>query len=112
VRVLLAACFVALTGCRGAGTPPPAVSPAESGYRISIREFKFDPPEIVVPRGATVTWTNFDYTAHTATDGPGEGFNSGDLAYRQTFAHTYGRAGRFPYMCIPHPGMRGVVVVE
>jgi LPXTG-motif cell wall-anchored protein len=60
--------------------------------------------------GDTVTWTNRDEEPHTAT-GNGGSFNTGTLERGESGSHTFGEAGRFPYICALHPSMRGTVVV-
>jgi len=71
----------------------------------------FNPADLDVAVGTTVTWTNTDSTAHTTTsDGPG--WNSGTLQPRAQFSTTFSNAGTFPYHCAIHPGMVGTVVVH
>ena len=39
---------------------------------VSIQNFAFSPAAITVKKGATVTWTNQDSTAHTVTETDGK----------------------------------------
>jgi hypothetical protein len=60
--------------------------------------------------GDSVTWTNRDSAAHTAT-ASGGGFNTGTLKQGQSATHRFTTAGRFAYICAIHPNMKGTVVV-
>jgi plastocyanin len=76
------------------------------------------PPEITVPSGTTVTWTNKDNTIHTVTEGsPGStgstpAFDSSLIAPSQTWDNTFDTAGEFNYYCTLHPFMTGKVTVS
>jgi plastocyanin len=79
---------------------------------VSMDEIKFDPAEVTIKAGDTVTWTNNDSVGHDVT---GDDFSSGDpggLANGDTFEHTFDQAGTFDYVCTVHPGMEGSVTVE
>lgn len=85
----------------------------EAGVQVDIVNFTFDPAAIEVSVGDTVTWTNQDGTAHTATESPsGSGFQSGTMQGGDTFSHTFEKAGSFEYFCEFHAGMKGTVVVS
>ena len=70
----------------------------------------YAPNPITVAVGGTVTWTNNDTTAHTATANSGA-FSSGTIAPSGKFSMTFPSAGSFPYRCTLHPGMVGTVTV-
>ncbi|TMF00472.1 MAG: hypothetical protein E6I52_13435 [Chloroflexi bacterium] len=61
--------------------------------------------------GATVTWTNQDADAHTATSDTGGVFDSGHLALGQSYTHTFNQVGSFTYKCTYHANMHGTIVV-
>lgn len=71
--------------------------------------------EIVV--GDTIIWKNGDQAKHTITSGTVEGgpdgkFGSTDfLVPGQFYSFTFTEKGRFPYYCLIHPWMTGVVMV-
>ena len=95
----------------GASTTTVAAAPAASGaVAVSIKGFSFDGKEVTVPKGATVTWTNFDNSAHSvvATD---TSFVSDNLAKGVTFEHTFDTAGTFSYICGIHTYMKGTITV-
>jgi plastocyanin len=60
--------------------------------------------------GQEVTWTNHDPAQHTVTQ-EGGGFDSGKMAAKGTFSHTFDQPGEYRYICALHPGMKGKVVV-
>ena len=77
----------------------------------------FVPSTLTVSVGTTVTWTNKDPVAHTATSGtpgnPTGTFSSGNLSQNGTFSHTFDTAGTFNYFCEIHPTqMTGQIVVQ
>jgi len=83
-----------------------------SGTEVTIADFAFDPGDLTVSVGDTVTWTNDDGVGHDVT---GDSFKSGDpgaLENGDTFEHTFDKAGSFDYVCTVHPGMKGTVKVE
>jgi plastocyanin len=88
---------------------------AEAGggsAEVSMEGIKFNPAEISVKVGDTVTWTNNDSVGHDVT---GDDFKSGDpgaLQNGDTFEHTFDKAGTFDYVCTVHPGMEGSVSVK
>ena len=82
------------------------------GAEVSEEDIAFNPAEVTVGAGDTVTWTNNDSVDHDVT---ADSFSSGDpggMAPGDTFEHTFEEAGTFDYVCTVHPGMEGSVVVE
>ena len=78
---------------------------------VTISGFAFGPSSVTVTAGDTVTWTNQDGEAHTATAGDGS-FDTGNIAGGATSTVTFSTAGTFAYACTIHPAMTGTVVVE
>lgn len=123
-----------LAGCGGSESDTPAGT--ETGTVVEMtNQNQFEPSELTVSVGETVTWENVGTVAHSVTayeddlpDGasyfalgefdsesaarsnyPGEGAVGAD----ETYEHTFETTGEFPYFCIPHEGgMKGTVVVE
>ena len=82
------------------------------GTEVSMADIAFDPAEVTVGVGDTVTWTNDDSVDHDVT---ADSFSSGDpggMAPGETFDHAFEEAGTFDYVCTVHPGMDGSVTVE
>ena len=75
------------------------------------------PYEIRIGVGDTVTWTNDDTTSHTVTSGDPAGdvgtlFDSSIWMSGAEFSHTFDAEGEYPYFCMIHPWMAGIVIVE
>ena len=78
---------------------------------VGIDNFVFNPQELKVKVGTTVTWTNRDDIPHTVTSKTGA-FRSKALDTDDKFSFTFATAGSFPYFCALHPHMTGTIVVE
>ncbi len=118
---MLAASVISSPGCGRprpvATTPAPttgvsitAPTPAAGANQVTIDGFAFAPPNLTVPAGTTVTWTNRDEEPHTVAASDGS-FHSPGMGTGATFAHTFSAPGTFDYVCSIHPMMRGTVVV-
>ena len=77
---------------------------------VAIAGFAYEPQELQIAAGETVTWTNEDTAEHTVTH-EGDAFASETLARGGTFSQRFDEPGRFRYLCALHPEMRGTVVV-
>jgi plastocyanin len=91
-------------------------------------EFVFDPAELTINVGDTVTWVVVGEFPHSTTCDPAkaadpahavlpegaEPWDSGILQTDQEFSHTFDVAGEYSYFCIPHEsmGMLGKLTVE
>jgi plastocyanin len=82
-----------------------------AGEPVQIVDFAFDPADLTVAVGATVTWTNEDPATHSVVD-RGGAFASPDLASGASFSFRSDEAGTFEYVCGIHPNMTGTVTVE
>lgn len=123
VRALSALLFALfLVGCGGGGTDDGGTSPTEgeqtqdgaepaTGTEVAIESFAFSPATLTIAVGDTVTWTNNDSAAHTAT-ADDDSFDSGSLNRGDSFSHTFDEAGTYAYICTFHPNMTGEIVVE
>jgi plastocyanin len=78
--------------------------------KISIDNFTFQPAELTVKVGATVTWTNHDDIPHTVVSA-GK-FRSKTLDTDDSFSFTFTAAGDYKYFCSLHPHMTGMIKVE
>lgn len=89
--------------------PPPPDAPATA--TVTIADFDYAPDPVEIAAGGTITWTNQDSTAHTATvsGGPGTGAISGGASASLTLE----APGTYDYVCQFHPGsMTGTIVVR
>jgi plastocyanin len=71
----------------------------------------FDPPQINVPIGSIVSWTNADSIQHTVTSNEEELFDAGPISPGDTFENVFDSPGDFGYHCAIHPFMTDVVTV-
>jgi plastocyanin len=92
---------------------------AEAGAnaKVSMKDIAFNPSDITVAKGGSVTWTNDDSVGHDVTkeSGPGPDFKSGDpggIAPGSDFTQKFDTAGSIKYVCTVHPGMEGTVTVK
>lgn len=68
---LAAALAAAALGCGAGATSDITVSP--SPYVITVANYGFDPPALVVPAGGTVLFRNDDYMEHWIESAPAAG---------------------------------------
>ena len=80
---------------------------------VKIENFTFEPRELQITVGTTVTWQNADDVPHTATskDDP-QVFDSGPLDTDDKFSFTFSKPGKYAYYCKVHPHMQGVITVK
>jgi plastocyanin len=84
-----------------------------SGKPVNIANFLFEPQDVEVSAGTTVTWTNQDDAAHNVQDVSELNTPiSKDLNKGDTFSITYPKAGTYPYVCGLHTYMTGNVKVS
>ena len=78
---------------------------------VTIDNFTFNPPRLVVATGATVTWINQDDIPH-AIASVTKSFKSKALDPDDRFSFTFTTPGVYEYFCSLHPHMKGTIVVE
>ncbi len=124
-----------LAGCGGSGSDDTPAGAETDNLVDMTDDLNFEPAEITVSVGETVTWTTTGSVPHSVTayeeqlpDGAAYfasgGFDSesaareaypseGSVASEESYEHTFETAGEFAYFCIPHEsGMKGTVIVE
>lgn len=111
-RFLFAPLFVFLfAGCTSSDSP-----------YVFIKNARYDPRELTVQVGTTVTWVNEDRTMHTVTSDEEQGpLDSGRIEGQGSWKFTFTDSGEFPYHCEPHSsrlengtwvGQTGMVLVR
>ncbi|MGH2614163.1 MAG: cupredoxin domain-containing protein [Thermomicrobiales bacterium] len=131
---------IGAVAAQDAATASPAASPAASPVASPVTaltvtmttQLRFDPQEVMIKRGETITWVNASPIPHTTTGDPSrnpvketrpelaqlppgaEGWDSGLLNEGQSFSHTFTVVGEYKYFCIPHvlSGMLGTIAVQ
>lgn len=76
---------------------------------VVIEHACFTPAAAVVRTGATVTWDNPSGLPHNIS---GPAVQLVELPIGKGTTITFDRAGIYPYACMIHPGMSGVVIVR
>ena len=127
---LILACLalgLVATGCGGdddgGGSGGDGASKSEKpagggGAQVGMQNIQFDPKDLTVKAGETITFTNDESIPHDVhkTSGPGEDFSSGDIGGMQqgdTFELTLDKPGNYEYVCKVHaPGMAGSITVK
>lgn len=85
---------------------------ADPKTHVSLVDNRYQPGNITVPVGATVTWTSDGSNAHTVTAFDGS-FESGTMLNGDGYQRTFTAPGTYRYFCRQHlfNGMVGVVTV-
>ena len=108
-------------------TQPPAtqpeatIEPAKGGKQrgasaaatrtVAMRNIKFNPRNITIDRGDTVTWENEDAERHNAI-GEDNSFDTPVIDQGETSQHTFNNAGTIDYFCTLHANMEGTITVR
>ena len=78
---------------------------------VKIDNFTFNPAEITVPAGTTVTWKNADDIPH-AVAAVDQAFRSKAMDTDEEYSFTFEKPGAYEYFCSIHPHMKGKVIVK
>jgi plastocyanin len=105
-RTLALGAMTGLVAVAIAGSPARAAD-----IQVKIDNFTFNPQQITVKAGDTVTWTNHDDIPHTVTSKTLL-FRSKAVDTDDKFSFTFAKPGSYPYFCSLHPHMTGSIVVE
>jgi plastocyanin len=89
---------------------PVTAARADDNLEVHIDNFVFQPSELKIKLGTTVTWTNRDDIPHTVVSA-GK-FRSKTLDTDDKFTFTFTNAGDYKYFCSLHPHMTGMIKVE
>ncbi|CTQ50306.1 cupredoxin domain-containing protein [Jannaschia donghaensis] len=79
-------------------------------HTVTIKGFTFQPAQLTINAGDTVTFVNGDGAPHTAT-ATNRSFDTGRLGRGASATLQFGAAGRYDYFCEIHPRMKGVLTV-
>ena len=102
---------IALTAAIPEALPAGEAAAAANSAAVSIDNFNFTPPTLVVAPGTTVIWTNADDSPHTVREKDGK-FKSAALDTDDKFSETFTAPGEYEYFCSIHPYMTGKIVVR
>jgi plastocyanin len=131
LALLLACVALGLVACGGDDEEPDGggggatEQPADTGGgggggggEVAMQNIQFDPKDVSVSAGETITFTNKEAVPHDVhkSSGPGEDFASGPSGGMQegdTFELTLDQPGEYEYVCDVHaPGMSGTITVK
>jgi plastocyanin len=87
-----------------------AESKLAPGTQVKIDNFSFG-PDLTIPAGTTVTWTNNDDVPHVVASDT-KIFKSQALDTDDHFSYTFTKPGTYLYYCMIHPKMTAKVVVQ
>ncbi len=77
---------------------------------IEISDFRYGPPNLSLPAGATVTWLNRDAAPHDSAARDGT-WDTELLQRNEEFALTFDEPGTWEYFCTIHPYMTATLTV-
>ncbi len=103
--------IIAILMIAGSSRMPANAESSAANADVKIDNFSFGPQIVIVPVGATVTWTNHDDIPHTVVSTEGV-FKSKVRDTDEKFSYTFAKAGTYPYYCTIHPKMTGQIVVQ
>lgn len=88
-------------------------APDANAVQVEIKNFAFSPDPLEIAVGTTVTWTNADGFAHTATSQDAAApFDTGKLETGRAASYRFETPGTFAYKCAIHNSMTGTIVVK
>lgn len=105
--LILLVIFLIISGCSQQNNSVNS-NPAE-GNNIVISGFSFNPSELNVKVGDTVTWEKQDSAVHTVVSH--DLFESKVLNKGDKFSFTFDKKGKYNYNCGIHPSMKGKINV-
>lgn len=122
---LVIGAFSALLGC-GSNSPTYGGDGGgngctPTGTQVCMMSLAFNPSNLTISHGTTVTWKNGDAVNHQVASAIGstDTYNSSFIAAGGTYSHTFATAGTFTYYCTIHgvdgsppTGMRGTITVN
>jgi plastocyanin len=78
---------------------------------VKIDNFAFEPKQLTVKPGTTVTWINADDIPHTVVASD-RTFRSKAMDTDDKFSFTFTTPGSYGYFCSLHPHMQGTITVS
>ena len=122
--LILLGSSLALGACSSEADEDPSESSDSAGPTVSTKLLAYEPEELTVKAGTTVTWTVSDNIGHTATTGSfevgGDGLRTSEnpdgvldqpIGPGEDATFTFEEPGTYTYYCSIHKGMSGVVEV-
>jgi len=109
LTTLLLPCVGACADTSTAAPETTTVAATGPSVAVGVADFKFSSPDVQVPVGGSVVWSNNDTQPHTATSAGV--FDAGAIEPGSSATVAFPTAGTFTYICSFHPFMTGTVTV-
>jgi plastocyanin len=115
IALILACLALGLAACGG---DDDSGGGSGGGTSVSMENIQFNPKDLTVKAGQTVTFTNNESVPHDVhkESGPGGDFASGPdggMQQGDTFKLKLDKPGTYKYVCHVHaPGMAGTITVK
>ena len=115
------AAFLSLVFVAGAVFPVPATAAepsaaAKTAHKVHVvtmsHTFSYEPQTLEVNVGDTIVWKDTDLYQHTVTSVDRKSFNSGPINPGGSWRYKAVKEGTYAYFCVPHPNMRGTLIVH
>jgi plastocyanin len=89
---------------RSISHPPGRTTRLRSGSTVTVGDYSFSRPNVVVDRGSKLRWDFLPSTLHNVTvaNGP-RGFGSQNLSDGRSFQYRFNKPGRYQIFCALHP---------
>ena len=110
--VLLAAVSAACAGTDTRSSTSSTVAPIPQTVTVSITDGEFDPRQVEVAVGGSVTWVNDDATEHRLASTSPNVIESPLIGKAGAYTQSFATPGEVRYYCTIHNSMKGVVVVR
>ena len=101
---------LAVGGTAGAASMP-STTVLPSRHTVEIRGLSFVPQSTVVSAGDTIVWINRDIVPHAITAEAGS-WAPHTLQEGQSWEMVVEKGGTYPYFCLFHPEMRGLLATQ
>ncbi|MDO5370955.1 amicyanin [Paracoccus sp. (in: a-proteobacteria)] len=96
--------------------PAAAAEAPTDAVIVNIAKMKYEPAEVTIKPGQTVTWINTEAMPHNVAfkaGAVGDAKMDGAMMKKeQSYSITFNEAGSYDYHCTPHPFMKAKVIVE
>ena len=99
----------AVLGVTGIAACQPDSRPVR--HDVVMQELRFQPVDLAVGTGDTITWVNRDIVPHT-TVAQDSTWDSGNVPAESSFVLVAERPGSYSYACAYHPAMVARLVVR
>lgn len=81
---------------------------------IDVKDFSFNPAEVVLYAGQSVKWINRDDATHQVYGNSknAENIRSQEMKLGSYYVYNFEKAGTYEYHCTFHPSMKGTIIAK